>query len=231
MAGGWQVELVRGPAAELHGDDPLGRPDGAASRTARWCVVDHPALVLGSAQRTEVADVEACVARGVDLVRRRSGGGAVLIVPGEMSWLDVVVPRADPLWDDDVGRSMWWLGEVWARALTTCGVAGATVHRGPLVHTPWSRLVCFDGVGAGEVVVAAPAHPPGVAKLVGISQRRTRAGARLQSSVHHVWRPDLLCTLLAGEEPSPAQLGPVATLPAAVSPDDLRAAVEAELPG
>ena len=67
---------------------------------------------------------------GIEVVRRRSGGGAVLLVPGEVLWVDVVVPRDDALWDDDVGRATHWLGELWVRALTRCGVAGATVHTG-----------------------------------------------------------------------------------------------------
>ena len=36
----------------------------------------------------------ACAAPGVEVVRRRSGGGAVLLVPGEVVWFDVVVPVA-----------------------------------------------------------------------------------------------------------------------------------------
>ncbi|MEX0847791.1 MAG: hypothetical protein WD023_08425 [Ilumatobacteraceae bacterium] len=142
---------------------------------------------------------------GADVVRRRSGGGAVLIVPGEMLWLDVVVPRGDPLWDDDIGRAMWWLGQVWADALASCGVGGAQVHRGAVVHTPWSRLVCWDSLGAGEVVVAGR-------KAVGISQRRTREWTRLQSSVHLAWRPELLCELLAGAEPTAGDLAEAAVI-------------------
>ena len=67
-----------------------------------------------------------CEAAGVDVVRRRSGGGVVLLVPGECLWLDVVVPRDDPRWDDDVARAMWWLGEVWCQALAAVDVADAT---------------------------------------------------------------------------------------------------------
>jgi lipoate-protein ligase A len=161
--------------------------------------VDRPALVLGSAQRDDVVDRDACAAAGVDVVRRRSGGGGVLLIPGEMLWLDVVIPRADPLWDDDVARAMWWLGEVWCDALSRVGVEGAAVHRDGMIHTSWSRLVCFDGVGSGEVVV-------GARKAVGISQRRTRGWLRLQSSIHLEWRPDLLASLLAPPLPTPAEL-------------------------
>ncbi|MFN8024333.1 MAG: hypothetical protein U0Q03_22580 [Acidimicrobiales bacterium] len=205
----------RGLAAELHGRVP----DGGA-RTAEWYEVTRPALVLGSAQRDEVVDAAAAAAAGIDVVRRRSGGGVVLLVPGESVWLDVVVPRGDPRWDDDVARAMWWLGDVWCEALGGLGVAGASVHRGGLVHTAWSRLVCFDGIGSGEVVV-------GDRKVVGISQRRTRDWLRLQSSVHLEWRPDLLVSLLSPPAPTAAELRTPVTVPGPAAA--VRAAVEAVL--
>ena len=89
--------------------------------------VERPALVLGSAQPDDVVDRAACAAAGVEVVRRRSGGGAVLLEPGGVVWVDVELPRGDPLWDDDVGRAAWWLGERWAVALADLGVtAGPT---------------------------------------------------------------------------------------------------------
>jgi lipoate---protein ligase len=190
----WRVGVRRGSAASLHGHVP----DGEA-RVAEWYEVDRPALVLGSAQRDHVVDLAACTAAGVDVVRRRSGGGVVLLVPGESLWLDVVVPRGDPRWEDDVAAAMWWLGDVWCEALLATGAPSASVHRGRLMHTHWSRLVCFDGLGSGEVVVEDR-------KAVGISQRRTRDWVRLQSSIHLEWRAELLVSLLAPPSPTVADL-------------------------
>ena len=113
-------------------------------------ICTRPALVLGSTQPDAVVDHEAAAARGVDVVRRRSGGGAVLVEPGGVVWVDVVIPPDDALWDEDVGRAAHWVGDAWAAALASAGVDGAAVHRGGLVTTAWSRLVCFAGVGAGE---------------------------------------------------------------------------------
>jgi len=191
-----------------------------AAPEAWWFTVERPALVLGSAQPWSAVDHAACERRGVEVVRRRSGGGAVLMLPGEIAWLDVVVPAADVLWDDDVGRAMWWFGDVWAEALAALGSSAVEVHRGPLVARPWSRTVCFDGIGAGEVLVDG-------AKAVGISQRRTRRWMRLQAAVHRRWRPDLLVTLLAEPRPAVSELSPVAEL--AATDDDLRTAVGAAL--
>jgi len=76
-----------------------------------------------------------------------------------------------------------------------------------LIRTRWSSDVCFAGAGPGEVMV-------GDAKLVGISQRRTRDAARFQSMVHLRWRPDVVASLVAAS-PTVAELEPlVATSPA-----------------
>ncbi len=78
------------------------------------------------------------------------------------------------------------------------------MHRGPQVRTTWSELVCFAGIAPGEVLL------DGV-KLVGLSQRRTRRGARFQCAVNRRFDGDLLIELLA--DPVPGALPPVATLP------------------
>jgi lipoate---protein ligase len=216
---GWAIERHLGPASTFHALEPTGE------RLVWWLDVERPALVLGSAQPDTVVDQDACQAAGIEVVRRRSGGGAVLLVPGECVWLDVVVPHGDPLWHDDIGRSMWWLGEVWAEALMSLGCDDVRVHRGPVQHTPWSRLVCFDGLGAGEVTV-------GGRKAVGISQRRTREWGRLQSCVnlaplHGVPSISALVDLLAPPRPAVDDLRAPAVIDASI--DDVQQAVGAAI--
>ena len=53
-------------------------------------------MVLGSVQGHEVVDQVVAEALGVNVVGRRSGGGSVLLIPGEFVWLDLVVPAGDP---------------------------------------------------------------------------------------------------------------------------------------
>ncbi|HUP70493.1 MAG TPA: hypothetical protein VM142_11870 [Acidimicrobiales bacterium] len=168
----WSTVRLRAPAAELH-----GRTIEWSRRSATFCEVPAPALVLGSTQPSGDVDSAAVAAAGIDVVRRRSGGGAVLVEPDGMVWADVVVPAADPQWEADVGKAFWWLGDVWASALASLGVASATVHRGGLVRSRWSPMVCFAGLGPGEVSAA------GGGKIVGISQRRVRDGALFQCAV------------------------------------------------
>ena len=156
--------------------------------------VEHPTLVLGSTQPDSVVDRPRATAAGVEVVRRRSGGGAVLLRPGETVWADVLVPTDDPLAEPDVGRAFAWVGQAWAEALTDLGVGAAgrpvEVHTGRPRPGPCSEAVCFAGLGPGEVTV-------GGAKVVGISQRRTRAGSLFQCGVLVTWDPAALLGLLS----------------------------------
>jgi lipoate-protein ligase A len=199
----WELRRISGPAADLHAE-PL--PD--APTRAVWVLeATAPALVLGSTQSEEVVDRAAAAATGVELVRRRSGGGVVLVVPGEIAWLDVILPVGDPLWDDDVARAAHWLGWTWRSALSELGIGSTEVHEGPLACGPLGRLVCFATVGAGEVTVPGGG---GRRKLVGISQRRTRAAARFQCAAYRRWDPEPLARLLGLDHEGRAALADAA---------------------
>lgn len=183
--GAWAVERTEGPAAELHGrslPEPL-------ARTVWIHHVADPALVLGSSQHEGLVDVLATHEQGVEVVRRRSGGGAVLLVPGRCLWVDIIVPAGDPLWDDDVVRAADWVGGAWVAALDRQGVRGRA-HHGRLDEGRWGSSVCFAGVGPGEVLVEGR-------KVVGLSQRRTRGAARFQCVVDPDWQATALLSLLA----------------------------------
>ena len=227
----FRSERIVATPARFHALDLIGAVGAPA------VVVSEPtvgAVVLGSAQSLAAVDGERAAAAGLEVVRRRSGGGAVLVRPGEMTWFDVVVPAAAQLVPVDVTASMRWLGEGLVGALERLGVSGAVVHSGAMHTTAWSRLVCFDGVAPGEVVLAGPADGMPAhgrpAKLAGISQRRTRDGARFQCIVHHRWAPAALLDLLRDPKPLVDDLAPVATVAAEIAaalPTALAAALSA----
>ena len=199
----WRVLERRATPAVLHGEvpDPLG------ARLACVCISLAQAVVIGSAQPASDFDGERLAAAGADLVRRRSGGGAVLVAPGLQVWLDLFVPNDDPLAQSDVGKSFHWLGDAFAAAIasvlgTSVAQAGVEVNRGPRQSTPWSRTLCYAGLGAGEVTVAGR-------KVVGMSQRRERSGAWIHSMALLTDRAGDLADLLAGpaERRSAARAG------------------------
>lgn len=184
---GWRVERRAGPAAALHRPWPA-EPDLAGPAVAVCRVTGPRTLVLGSSQpRHGEGDPV-----GLAVARRPSGGGAVLVWPGGQVWVELWVPRRDRRWDDDALAAAHPVGACWADALGAVGmVAPVRVHRGRLVPSAWSPTVCFAGLGPGEVTV-------GGRKLVGISQRRTRHGARFQVTVPMFWDgPGTVAALVA----------------------------------
>jgi hypothetical protein len=150
-----------------------------------------------------------------------------LVTPGRQLWADVLIPADDPLWDPDVGRSFLWLGEIWAAALRSLGHA-VSVHPGPLQSTSWSKVVCFAGLGPGELTDTSGA------KVLGISQRRTRAGARFQCAAYTSWDPGALVALLAiADDARPAARSALGGVAAGTGcpPEVLLRAFLAHLPG
>jgi lipoate---protein ligase len=181
----WTIARRRSTASEFHA---LPIPDDPQPQI--WVhELTAPALVLGSMQRDDVVDRSACARAGVEVVRRRSGGGAVWLAPDEVVWIDMIIPRGVPGWSDDIHRPMVWLGHHLAEAFQRCGVDDVNVHDGAMATTAHSRLICFDGLGPGELT-------RGAAKLVGISQRRTRDAARLQCCWYSAYRPESLTAML-----------------------------------
>jgi lipoate-protein ligase A len=181
---------------------------------------NETALVLGSAQPEETAS--SALADVTAVVRRRSGGGAVLVVPDHSVWIDVVIGHSDPLWDGDVNRAPLWLGEVWAAALATLGVRHGEVFD-RYEPGPWGRIACFASRGPGEVLV-------GGAKAVGVTQRRTRTTARFQTLLYRRWNPGELFARLAESSDQLRSALLSAAWPVDARPDEIHSAFIASLP-
>jgi lipoate---protein ligase len=186
--GEWEIEYRTGTAQDLH---DLAVPVRPLVRVHR---VTAAAVVLGSTQPVGTVDARALVAGRVELARRRSGGGAVWLAPAAQVWVDVVVPAGHPHWDDDVQRATWWLGEAWARTLGELAPSRQLeVRRGGVTDRAAGRVACFAATGPGEVALDG-------AKVVGVSQRRTRQAARFQCVAYlDPAAPTALLALLAAD--------------------------------
>lgn len=139
---------------------------GPILRTYEW---RPPAVSIGYAQRVEDAvDVDRCRALGIDLVRRTTGGRAVLHW-NELTYsfhcADGEGPAAHP-----VQEASRILGECLADGLRRFGV-DASLERGSS-PAQGRRGACFASTARWELTC-------GGRKLVGSAQRRTR-GALLQ---------------------------------------------------
>ncbi|MCL5048419.1 MAG: hypothetical protein M1374_06525 [Firmicutes bacterium] len=137
-----------------------------SQRTVFICNPLDSALVCGSSQ-----DITKLFTNGVPgvfrLVKRKSGGGVVLVAPLCQVWIDVFIPCEDPLYESDILKSPLWLGEIYRKVLSSFGVEGR-IYEGRLVGE-YAKLICFAGLGPGEVMASGT-------KMVGISQRRIKSG-------------------------------------------------------
>lgn len=181
----WSRHEWVGTAHDFHAQDlPVGR--------AVWsCEVTAPCIILGSTQLTDDVDAATAATLGVSIAKRRSGGGAVFVSPSDSVWIDITIPKDDALWVDDVSASMLWLGDAFVRALAPW--VNVETFRGTFEQGQDGRMVCFASTSPGEVFVDGK-------KLVGISQRRGRNGARLQCVLYRQWNPHLWTPALTNIE-------------------------------
>jgi lipoate-protein ligase A len=152
-------------------------------------IADHPTVVLGSTQRVEIVNAQRAADVNAEVVRRRGGGGAVLLQPHDHLWIDAWIPRDDPLWDADVAAAAIWVGSWWSAGLESLGVRGFAVHEGRSVPGEHGALVCFSGQGPGEVFQLKR-------KVMGVSQWRGREGALFHTCAYTHWDPRPLVDVL-----------------------------------
>ncbi len=147
-----------------------------ALRLYRW---SPPCLSLGFSQPFEAADAGFCAAHGVDVVRRPTGGRAVL------HHLELTYAVVAPLGQDPFAHDLQ------AAYRTVCGalVAGlrsigvpAELSGAPAdgLIKPTQAIPCFVGPAAGEVVAAGR-------KLVGSAMRRMGNSILQHGSILEGW--------------------------------------------
>ncbi|MSO47802.1 MAG: lipoate--protein ligase family protein [Thermoleophilia bacterium] len=138
-------------------------------------IVSPPALVLGSAQS------EADAATEMEVVRRGTGGGAVLCDEGVLL-IDLAVPAGHALSPENVTEAYRPLGEAVHHALVGLGVDCRTVGVAEAramddARKAAARRACWAGLSPYEVVLGDGR------KLVGLAQRRRRGAVLHQVAI------------------------------------------------
>jgi lipoate---protein ligase len=193
------VIIERAPAADLIPrplvllDETIadGRPRGVWSRPT------EPALVLGSGQHPPGGWAPP---DGLPVVRRGTGGGAVLCDPDYLM-LDIALPADDPRVLPDVTEAYRWLADRLVPALAAIGVGGVVPVAPDVVRSldgvarEAGRVACFAGLGPYELLDA------GGRKLVGLAQRRRQGGVLFQAAAYLGGDRRALADLLWPEPP------------------------------
>ncbi len=190
---------------------------GLVPPTLRFYGWQPPCLSLGQAQSVTEVDMEACAAAGVDLVRRPTGGRAILHVD-ELTY-SVTAPESDPRVSGDIVTSYRKLSAGLLEGLHLLHIPG--VQSNP-PSKPMTSPICFEEPSHYEITVNGK-------KLIGSAQMR-KGGVLLQHGAIPL-TGDLarICPLLA-TRPDPQRVQARATtveaiLGYAVSSDEAAAAI------
>lgn len=99
------------------------RGEGRAPNTLRFYMWEPSTVVVGYFQSVEdEVDLEACRRYGIDVIRRISGGGAVLNSSDGVFTYSIVVPEGDPLVSRDVTESYKFLCHGIVEGLALLGI-------------------------------------------------------------------------------------------------------------
>jgi lipoate---protein ligase len=160
------AELIPRPLALLDATIADGRPRGS------WSRATEPALVLGSGQHPPEGWAPP---EGMALVRRGTGGGAVLC-DADYLMLDIALPDGDPRVLADVTESYRWLAERLRESIGGDGLSLVDPADIDALTREAGRIACFAGLGPYELLDREGR------KLVGLAQRRRRGGALFQAA-------------------------------------------------
>jgi len=153
--------------------------------TPSWLLTRYnsPAIILGASQRPDEQQLARAVSQGVELVRRKSGGGAVM-AGAEMLSVSVFVPSDHPISKGSTVKAYHWMGELWQKVFASYGLYSRLPSADEIVQsnqrakslaTDWA---CYAAVAHGELLDQQGR------KLLGVAQIRSRYGCVLTCGLY-----------------------------------------------
>ncbi len=149
----------------------------------------RPTLSLGYHQRQDWVDLELCQRQGVEVVRRPTGGRALLHLPGEITY-SVVLPRLGAV---GVRPAFQAIVNLLARSLERLGLPVSTASQGHIPSSA-SHPSCMAVTAPGEIIARGR-------KLVGSAQVRRYGNLLQHGSLVRAYQPELLALLIPGAQP------------------------------
>jgi len=151
---------------------------GAAPPTLRLSRWEPPCLSLGFSQPYGAADAAFCASHGIDVVRRPTGGRAVL---HHLELTYAVAARLEAPFSPDLQAAYQAICGALVAGLGALGVPAALSGAPEGGHIrPTQPIPCFIGPAAGEVAVAGR-------KLVGSAMRRVGGAILQHGSILEGW--------------------------------------------
>lgn len=144
---------------------------------------DRAAIIMGCSQRPDEGQIRRSEEAGLAIIRRRSGGGAVLAGPWMLS-VTVFIPPDHPVAQQNIIEIFSWLEQIWIDSLRACGVPCRGVDQAMIDNSKTISLqqdlkwACYASLSHGEIV------SDDGRKLVGLAQIRKRKGVALVSGLH-----------------------------------------------
>jgi lipoate-protein ligase A len=179
--------------------DEIGRNGGPPTlRLYGW---PGSTMLLGAGQPASAVDHEACDRLGIPLLRRMSGGTAVLHDEQTIS-LQLTLPAGHPLVSDDIHRNFRWFSEFLMAALERLGIEASwmPLDRARAAQAPPGlEGACYSTLAPYEIAVAGR-------KLIGHGQMRRVRATALQAMVYGLFDPSQTVRLLSDSGRSEQEL-------------------------
>lgn len=151
---------------------------------------DRPSLSLGCFQKASDINRDHCRAKGYPVVRRQTGGRAILH-DAELTY-SVCASVEDTLFQGGLRGNYRALSDVLVLALNKLGIEAVASYARTRQHGDRSSA-CFRSLSYGEITVSG-------SKVIGSAQKRFRNGFLQHGSILLDASPRELCTVLFNED-------------------------------